>query len=266
MEVRYMIDNKELTDNIQFLAKSEIRLKILGELQKQPLSIKEIVKKTKITYSSVSNNISKLEKNNHVKKIRGKYEIKPLTRFYFKTLVDFKESIDLIIDFKDLWNMHKVDQLSLESIQNINDLQNSRLVETTPVDIYKPHNIIKEQMLQSENVKAIFPYLHPEYPKLVEKILKNGGSVELILPKIIFRETIFNINPEIRKKAVKNGKLKVFAVSNDVKLCLIVCDENMSLGLFKNDDSFDQNRILISDDKKAKKWACDLFEYSKNNK
>ena len=261
-----MIYNQELNDNINFLAKSEIRLKILDELQKQPLSIKEIVQKTKITYSSVSSNINKLEKNNHVKKIRGKYEIKPLTKFYFNTLIEFKESIDLLIDFKDLWNKHNIDQLSLMSIQNINDLHNSELIETTPLDIYKTHNTIKEQILQSNNVKAIFPYLHPEYPELVEKILKKGGTVELILPKIIFKETIFQISTDVRKKAVKNGKLKIYAVGDDLKLYLTICDDSMSLGLFKNDNSFDQNRILISSDEKAKKWAYDLFEYSKTKK
>ena len=34
----------------------------------------------------------------------------------------------------------------------------------------------------------------------------------------------------------------------------------MSLGLFKTDKSFDQNRILISDRDKSKKWVENLFE------
>ena len=38
----------------------------------------------------------------------------------------------------------------------------------------------------------------------------------------------------------------------------------MSLGLFKNDGSFDQNRILISKDEKSYEWAKELFEYVKD--
>ena len=34
----------------------------------------------------------------------------------------------------------------------------------------------------------------------------------------------------------------------------------MSLGLFKNDGSFDQNRILISENEKSLFWANNLFE------
>ena len=49
----------EINDDIKFLAKSEIRLKILSELYKRPDDIKGLVKKTKITYSSVSSNVNK---------------------------------------------------------------------------------------------------------------------------------------------------------------------------------------------------------------
>jgi predicted transcriptional regulator len=35
----------------------------------------------------------------------------------------------------------------------------------------------------------------------------------------------------------------------------------MALGLFKNDGSFDQNRILISSNEKSNKWAEKLFEH-----
>ena len=261
-----MITEQELNKNIQFLAKSEIRLKILSELVNKPLSIKEIVQKTKITYSSVSSNISKLEKNSYVKKIRGKYELKPISKFYFKTLMDFKKSMDFIADFDELWNRHNIDQLSLNAIQNINDIENSTLIETTPLDIYKTHNTVKEHITHTNSMKAIFPYLHPEYPKLVEDILKKGGTVELILPKMIFKETIYQIEQKIRKNAARNGNLKIYAVSDELKLYLTICDEGMSLGLFKADNSFDQNRILISNDEKAKKWAYDLFEYSKSKK
>ena len=59
--------NTGINNDIRFLAKSEIRLKILNELNKEPNNVRGIVKETKITYSSVSSNIGKLEKNNHIK-------------------------------------------------------------------------------------------------------------------------------------------------------------------------------------------------------
>ena len=76
----------------------------------------------------------------------------------------------------------------------------------------------------------------------------------------MFKEIILKINDETRKYASKNGKLKVYATKNDLKLYLTICDETMSLGLFKNDGSFDQNRLLISTNDKSQKWANNLFK------
>ena len=254
----------DINDEIRFLAQSEIRLKILSELNKRPDNVRGLVKETKITYSSVSSNVAKLEENNYIRKYNGKYYVDPMAKIYFKTLMDFKKSIEIIKDFNSFWYKHNLGLMSIDSMRNINDLKNSKLIETTPLDIYKTHTTIKNQLLKSKDVKAIFPYLHPEYPKLLERILKNGGSLELILPRPITRAIMNPIDEKLKKNAIKKGKLKLHSVQGDLNLYLTICDKNMSLGLFKTDGSFDQNRILISKDEKSYEWADDLFEYVKN--
>lgn len=256
------MDNN-INNDIKFLTKSEIRLKILSELNKEPDNVRGLVKKTKITYSSISSNIGKLEKNNYITKVQNKYHINPMTEVYFKTLMDFKRSVDLVNDFDTFWNRHNLNQLSIKSVKRITDLKNSKLIETTPIDIYKTHNTIKKQIIESNNVKAVFPYLHPDYPELIEKILKNNGSVELVIPQSIYKELMFRVNEKLRKDAIMNGKLKVYVFKKELNLYLTICDETMSLGLFKNDGSFDQNRILISDSPKSHNWASELFEHVK---
>ncbi|MBQ6098485.1 MAG: DUF1724 domain-containing protein [Methanobrevibacter sp.] len=259
-----MYTNNELNQEIRFLAQSEIRLKILSELNKYPDNVRGLVKSTKITYSSVSSNVNKLEENNYIKKIDKKYYVDPMAGIYFKTLMDFKKSIEIINEHDSFWNKHNINQMSIDSIRNINDLKNAELIETTPIDIYKTHNTIKNQLANAKNVKAIFPYLHPDYPKLIEGILKNNGSVELILPKEIVQEILAPIDERLKRVSKLKGKLKILTVSEDLDIYLTICDEKMSLGLFKNDGSFDQNRILISDDKKSYEWAEDLFKHVKH--
>ena len=68
-----MINSYDLNNEIQFLAKSEIRLKIIGELEKNPKTVKELVNTTNITYSSISSNLVKLEERNYVIKKKNKY-------------------------------------------------------------------------------------------------------------------------------------------------------------------------------------------------
>ena len=252
-----------VNNDIKFFAKSEIRLKILNELYKKPNNVRGLVKKTKITYSSVSSNILKLEKNNHVQKIKNDYHVTPMAEVYLKTLMDFKKSVDIVNDYDAFWNQHNLNQLSINSIKRISDLKDSKLIETTPIDIYKTHNTIRDQMTDSNNVKAIFPYLHPDYPEVIEGILQNNGSVELIVPQSIFKELIIRMSGKTRKNAIKRKKLKIYKSKEPLNLYLSICDASMSLGLFKTDGSFDQNRILISDNPHSYIWARELFEHVK---
>lgn len=264
MDKKTMNIKNDIDNDLKFLAKSEIRMKILSELDKKPDNVRGIVKKTNITYSSVSSNIGKLEKGEYIKKVNKKYHVNPMTKVYFNSLMDFKHSVDMINTYDALWDKHNLNQLSIESIKNISDLKDSKIIETTPIDIFKTHNIIKKQMSHSTTVQAIFPYLHPEYPQLIENILKNGGSAELIIPQSIFKEFISRINEKIRKTSVKKGKLQIYNYKDNLNLYLTLCDENISLGLFKNDGSFDQNRILISNNSKSHIWASELFKHVKN--
>ena len=259
-----MYSNNEINSDIRFLAKSEIRLKILSELYDCPDNVPGLVKRTKITYSSVSSNVNKLEAKNYIKKIKSKYYINPMAKIYFNTLMEFKNSVDIINDFNSFWYKHNLNQLSIDAMRSITDLKDSKLVETTPLDIYKTHNTTKKQLIESKDIKAIFPYLHPEYPELIEDILKNGGSIELIVPKNIMKALIDPIDGQLKKDALKSGNLKIHSVTNDLYLYLTICDKKMSLSLFKSDESFDQNRILISDDLKSYEWAEKLFKHVKN--
>ena len=256
-----MDKDKDINNDMKFLAKSEIRLKILSELNEEPDNVRGLAEKTNITYSSISSNIGKLEKNNYITKVENKYHVNPMTQVYFKTLMDFKISVDMINNFDVFWNKHNLNQLSINSIKRITDLKNCKMIETTPIDIYKTHDAIKNQIIDSKNIKAIFPYLHPDYPKLIERALRTKGSVELIVPKSIFRELMFRVNDKVRKTAIRKGNLKVYSFKSDLRIYLTVCDESMSLGLFKNDGSFDQNRILVSNDPQSNKWAKDLFKH-----
>ena len=262
-ESNKMDKDNDINNDIKFLAKSEIRLKILSELNEEPDNVRGLVKKTKITYSSVSSNIGKLEKRNYIKKVNKKYYVNPMTEVYFNSLMEFKHSVDLINTYDAFWDKHNLNQLSIESVKNITDLKDSQIIETTPVDIFKTHNTISKQIIQSKKVQAIFPYLHPEYPKLIERVLNNGGTVELIIPTTIFKELIMRIDEKTRKNAIRKGKLRVYNFKNDLNLYLTLCDNNISLGLFKNDGSFDQNRILVSNNSKSYTWASELFKHIK---
>ncbi|MBR6023613.1 MAG: DUF1724 domain-containing protein [Methanobrevibacter sp.] len=260
-----MIVNEEYIKNdMMFLVKSEIRLKILTELTARPQTIREIVDRTKMAYSSVSNNLNKLERKNYVIKENRIYTITPMTKLYFNQLMDFKKSIDVIKNFDSFWYKHDISFINNELIENITELYESKLIETNPIDIYKTHDNIKKQLESSKNIRGIVPYIHPDYPSLVENILKNEGKIELIMEKNIYHGLISQMNRDLKNKSIRNGSLNVHVLKDNPDIYLLICDGSMNLGLFKNDGSYDQNRILNSNDSESLKWANALFENIKS--
>ena len=255
-----MMNEQYIQKDIMFIVKSEIRLKILTELNDKPQTIKEIVNKTKMAYSSVSNNLNKLEYKKHVIKENRIYTMTPMTKLYFNQLMEFKKSIDVIKNFNSFWYKHDIKNINNELIENITQLYESKLIETNPIDIYKTHDNIKNQLKTSKNVRGILPYIHPDYPSLIENILKNNGKIELIMEKNIFHGLLSQIDKDLKNKSVKNGSLKIHIYNGNLDIYLLICDDSMNLGLFKNDGSYDQNRILNSTTEDSLNWANNLFE------
>lgn len=258
------VNEEYIKNDMMFLVKSEIRLKILTELTARPQTIREIVDKTKMAYSSVSNNLNKLERKNYVIKENRIYTITPMTKLYFNQLMDFKKSIDVIKNFDNFWYKHDISFINNELIENITELYESKLIETNPIEIYKTHDNIKKQLESSQNIRGIVPYIHPDYPSLIENILKNEGKIELIMGKNIYHGLISQMNRDLKNKSIRNGSLNVHVLKDNPDIYLLICDNSMNLGLFKNDGSYDQNRILNSNDPESLKWANALFENIKS--
>ena len=256
---------QNIKEEMLFLSKSEIRLIILRCLKEKAATVKEIVKITELTYSSVSSNVKKLENKKCIQKNNdNKFEINYITRIYLDNILNFSDCLKLIHKYAEFLNKHNIDKITDDELENINSLKNSELIKSTPIDIYKTHNSIKSFLLNSFEIKAIFPFLHPDYPKILECQLLKDGRLELIVPNEIYKNLILKIDSEIRKKSFDNEKLIVYTTNEPLEIYLTIGEERTSIGLFKNDNSFDQNRILTSTDKKAIEWSNNLFNNIKN--
>ena len=59
--IKMIMEKNYLKNDMMFILKSEIRLKILTELKDKPQTIRQIVDNTKMAYSSVSNNLNQYD-------------------------------------------------------------------------------------------------------------------------------------------------------------------------------------------------------------
>ena len=112
---------------------------------------------------------------------------------------------------------------------------------------------------------SIFPYMHPEYPKLIRRLILKGVKVELLVSKGILESFVRDIGRDVVKKGLADGNFSLKYLEEDIKIALAISNKFVSVGLFKMDGTYDQNRLLLSDKQKAIDWGLNLFKSYDDN-
>ena len=144
-------------------------------------------------------------------------------------------------------------------------MEGSQLVKCNYTDIYKTHKEFKRVFKDSRHLKVIFPYMHPEYPKLIRRLILKGVKVELLVSKGILESFVRDIGRDVVKKGLADGNFSLKYLEEDIKIALAISNKFVSVGLFKMDGTYDQNRLLLSDKQKAIDWGLNLFKSYDDN-
>ncbi|AMK14848.1 helix-turn-helix transcriptional regulator [Methanobrevibacter olleyae] len=248
--------NKEL----KFLSNPEIRLKILVDLGEGPKKVRDIARYSLLSYSSISSNMHRLSHEGFVEKIHNSFQLTNLGVIYISILMDFYDIISAVNDYSDFWLEHDINSLSVNDLNKLSSLEGSELIRCNSTDIYKTHKEFKRIFKDSKNLKVIFPYLHPEYPKLIRRLILKGINVELIVPKNILENFVKDIGKDVVKKGIEEGNFSMKYLDEHIKIALSVSHNFVSIGLFKIDGTYDQNRLLLSDKEKAINWGLAVFK------
>lgn len=250
----------KVNDELKFLNNSEIRLKILVDLFDGPLKIRELNKNSLLSYSSISSNVHRLIEQGYVEKIHNSFRLTNLGLIYITILMDFHDVISTVSDFSDFWLDHDIEALSINNLNKLSALDGAQLIRCNSTDIYRTHKEFKRLFKDSNFLKVIFPYLHPEYPKLIRRLIIKGANVELIVPQDILNNFLRDIGKDVVRKGLNDGNFSVRYLEEDIKLALAISNNFVSIGLFKTDGTYDQNRLLLSDRQKAISWGLNVFK------
>ena len=64
---------------------------------------------------------------------------------------------------------------------------------------------------------------------------------------------------DVVKKGIYDGNFSIKYLEEDIKIALAISNEFLTVGLFKLDGTYDQNRLLLSNRKKAINWGLAIF-------
>ena len=255
-----MNENKkqlEIFDSIyselKFVVNSLVRLKILTTLYVQPLNMKELNKITGFSYSSISSNMHCLEFYGFVYRANNKYYLNSTVKIKIESILELHWLLVLLDEFFNIINDHIVENIPEESVYELYILNMSSLIESSDMDVYKTINFIEDSLDGAENVKCIIPFYHSSINNKLNELAKKNKNIEVMIPKSVFN---------IFKKESNIKNLIPFEVDNS--FLLILTDDVMIFGLFKDEEYFDQNRLITSQNMKCLEWASELYEKFKD--
>ena len=154
---------------------------------------------------------------------------------------------------------HEINSLSMNNLNKLYSLEGSKLIKCNSTDIYKTHKEFKRIFKDSKHLKVIFPYWHPEYPKLIRRLILKGVDVELIVPKNILDNFVKDIGKDVVKTGMDQGNFAMKYLDEHIRIALAISNKFISIGLFKIDGTYDQNRLLLSDKEKAINWGLNVY-------
>ena len=245
----YLESYDSVSEEVKYLSNSIIRLKILATLYKCPLNMKDINTITSLSYSSISSNLHNLELKGHVYREHNKYFLSNSTKLEIEQVLKLSNLLDLLDEFFNILDKHLVGMIPNQSVAELYLLGNARLIESDGVDVYRIYKFIEESLDSAEEVKCILPFFYENFNDKLNDLVKNNKPVDVMVPLSLFE--VFDEKSKIENLSFFNGE-KTFL--------LIITNELMILGLFKEDGYFEQNRLLTSKNSDSIKWANNLFE------
>lgn len=253
-------DFSNFQEEIKFLINSEIRLKILGCLYNSPASIKQIEEKTNYSYSSILDNINKLEQRKFIYNINDKFYLYNKIKLKIVHMLNFNKSARMIKENTVFLNDSLLD-IHVDTIKDISALEGAKLVESNNIDLFKATETFQRSLMGFKFLKGIFPYFHPRHDDIISYWIDNECTVELILPDEV-TEAVKNFIREYVPKSpeIKNKYVRVIPNDLNIQFAFTVSDKCLVLAFYHKSGEFNQNAVIASTSQEAIAWGLKLFD------
>ncbi len=253
-------DFSNFQEEIKFLINSEIRLKILGCLYNSPASIKQIEEKTNYSYSSILDNINKLEQRKFIYNINDKFYLYNKIKLKIVHMLNFNKSARMLRENSIFLNDSLLD-IHVDTIKDISALEGAKLVESNNIDLFKATETFQRSLMGFKFLKGIFPYFHPRHDDIISYWIDNECTVELILPDEV-TEAVKNFIREYVPKSpeIKNKYVRVIPNDLNIQFAFTVSDKCLVLAFYHKSGEFNQNAVIASTSQEAIAWGLKLFD------
>lgn len=259
---------KERMSNLwELVTRSSIRKRsIISLLKSGPLQRRDLKEKTGASHTStLIKEVNKLVDTDLVEETsmsrngsphKG-YELTSLGETISSSLQVCTGAISLIEKDLEFWSKHHLSGIPIQFRKRLNELTGGEIISSSPTDIEMPLQMFLENLKASSKVKGISPIYHSAFIPAISELSGEGVPVSLVLTDDVIEKLVET--SEIKTLISSGVEIRVPNVR--VGLSLTVTDCFLSLGLFRNNGTYDVSSDFQCNTTEAVKWGEDLFEY-----
>ena len=240
--------NLEKAAELLFELGSEDRLKILGEIGKNPLKLSQVAQKMSSTIQETSRQCSRLEEAGLVEKFSdGRLGLTSVGRL----LLSLSPAFVLLSEEKEYFRSHDASVLPLPFIERMGELLEHKRIDHINDTLEFQQRVVRESesfvwFMSDQPVGHSLRESHSHF--------SPNTSLRIILPKSVDTDVFQNARRQM------DSRLEIGLV-DDVRVVVAMNEKTAAFSLPTLDGRADYGRGFIGDSSSFRTWCHDLFCY-----
>lgn len=251
--------NKEYKD-VKYILTSSMRTKLLLAVYDVPKNLEELRQNLKKPSATILHGLKELESINLIKRVNKCYELTSNGYLLTTNMIKLIDNWFALSKSENFWDNHDLSDIPHEIIKNIHQLKDAEYINSTTSDLSIAFNKYISLISKSTELQIVLPIYSENHFKHIINLLNNGTLKKLDL---ILSEEIYNSiykNKLFKEALLKNKKVSIKILNENLKIFLTQSDEFIALTLFFKDGHYDDSQLLIAKDENSKKWAKRLIK------
>ncbi|WP_435078365.1 helix-turn-helix transcriptional regulator [Halococcus sp. AFM35] len=240
-------------DDIEFLSRSEHRVKVLDAVAEHPRSRTDLRALTGASSSTIGRMLGEFEERYWVERVGHRYEATSLGAFVAEGMLNLLERMETERTLREVWQWLPTEEIGFD-VESFADA-----VVTVP-EFGSPDRTVSRFAELVEETKTIRGFTTTTVTSDMEVLFRNaieGMETELLWPSDL-TETVLASHPEQARKAIENGDITIL-INDGLPCACAIFDDRVGLAGYDRETGI-MRATIDTDAPEARRWAEALYE------
>ena len=245
---------------------SDKRKNLLLLLLEGPQTSDDIKDKLNVNWGAMIPQIKKLEEWDLIVNKDRVYYLTDIGRAISNNSKQLLNILCVYENNQKYWASHDLSGIPPHLLNRIGELGPCKVLESDLAHVFDANKEVVEAMTNATFCVTLSNFFQPQYNKMYNEMIKNGGDLTLIYSQSVFErilsEYVYDGVSELDDVKFLDWKnTRFFVLPDGLGITEISVTQDITLlGLFDSDNRFD-SRYILGRGERARSWGLELYKY-----